>query len=102
MNLSLYIPRVLFLNATVPYVVNTSCPDQRHGRKIWSWPGDSCGARGISRFSTLGFPFFDVEILNVYPPVTNAWGEMRRCCVTHPFLAVESLRCGFLAADTKF
>lgn len=33
-SLLLYIPRVLFLNATVPYVVNILCPDQRHGHKI--------------------------------------------------------------------
>lgn len=29
----LYVPRVLFLNATVPYVVNNLCPE-RHGHKI--------------------------------------------------------------------
>lgn len=29
----LYVPRVLFLNATVPYVVNILCPE-RHGHKI--------------------------------------------------------------------
>lgn len=34
MNLLLYVPRVLFLNATVPYVVNILCPDQRHGHEI--------------------------------------------------------------------
>lgn len=48
-SLLLYVPRVLFLNATVPYVVYILCPE-RHGHKIWSWPRESNGARGIHVF----------------------------------------------------